>query len=269
MSILERILTDKRAEVEERRRRRSMVELESEVPRAAAPRPFASALRHPPAGSFSIIAEVKKASPSKGLIRGDFDPVAIGTAYARGGAAAISCLTDEEYFQGRLEYLTAIRRSVEVPVLQKDFVLDPYQVVEARVAQADAILLILAAVSDDRLLIDLAGLAEELGMGVLWEVHDRAELERLLAFPLEAEVIGVNNRNLRTFDVDLDTTRALLPAMPESAVKVSESGFFKREELAMMREWGVDAFLIGESLMRAPDPGRALAELIHEPGGPA
>lgn len=264
MSILDRIMEDKRSEVAARRRAKPLAELEAEVAGASATRPFADALRRPD-GAFSIIAEVKKASPSKGLIREDFDPVAIGTAYAKGGAAAISCLTDEKYFQGRLEYLTAIRRSVEMPVLRKDFICDPYQVVESRFAGADAILLILAAVSDDRLLVDLAGLATELGMGVLWEVHEREELDRLLRLSLEPEVIGVNNRSLRTFEVDLETTRGLLPEMPAGAVKVSESGFSARAELEMMREWGVDAFLIGESLMRAPDPGRALADLIREP----
>ncbi len=263
MSILDRIMEDKRAEVDARRAARPLAELEAEVTDTPPTRPFAAALGRP-GGAFSIIAEVKKASPSKGIIREDFDPVAIGTGYAKGGAAAISCLTDEKYFQGKLEYLTAIRESVEIPVLRKDFIRDPYQVFEARVAGADAILLILAAISDGRLLVDLAGLAAELGMDVLWEVHDLEELHRLLGLAVQPAVIGVNNRNLRTFDVDLETTRTLLPEMPEGAVKVSESGFFERQELAMMREWGVDAFLIGESLMRAPDPGRALAELVRE-----
>jgi indole-3-glycerol phosphate synthase len=261
-------MDDKRSEVAARRRAKPLVELEAEIAGASATRPFADALRHP-GGDFSIIAEVKKASPSKGLIREDFDAVAIGMAYAKGGAVAISCLTDEKYFQGRLEHLTDIRRSVGVPVLRKDFICDPYQVVESRAAGADAILLILAAVSDDRLLVDLAGLSTELGMGVLWEVHDREELDRLRRLPLEPEVIGVNNRNLRTFEVDLETTRALLPEMPEGAAKVSESGFSARAELEVMREWGVDAFLIGESLMRAPDPGRALADLAGKSGGRA
>ncbi len=264
MSILDRILTAKRSEVDERQKSAPLTELEARAASAPEVHPFAAALE-PRDGRLSVIAEVKKASPSKGLIREDFDPVAVATSYARGGAAAISVLTDERYFQGKLEYLTAIRHEVDVPVLRKDFILDAYQVVEARAAGADAILLILAAVPDDARLADLAGRAAALGMGVLWEVHDRDELHRLLGLPLQPEVIGVNNRDLRTFEVNLETTRALLPEMPENAVKVSESGFFERSELTMMREWGVDAFLIGESLLRAPDPGRALAHLLREP----
>ena len=268
MSILDRILADKRSEVDELREAMPLAELEDRAASAPAVRPFVPALGRTDR-PFSVIAEVKKASPSKGLIRDDFDPVTIATSYAAGGAAAISVLTDEKYFQGKLEYLTAIRRQVDVPLLRKDFILDPYQVVEARAAAADAILLILAAISDDALLAELARQAAALGMGVLWEVHDREELQRLLRLPVEPEVIGVNNRNLRTFEVDLETTRSLLPEMPAGTVKVSESGFFERKELAMMRQWGVDAFLIGESLMRAPDPGKALAGLVGEPEGAA
>lgn len=277
MSILEQIVETKRAEVKERAAAVPLSELEKRVQAAEAPRSLKEALR--PGGSppgrrsrpdgarlqrMRIIAEVKKASPSKGVIREDFDPVSIARAYQSGGAVALSVLTDEPFFQGRLEYLEAIRREVSLPLLRKDFVLDPYQVWEARAAGADAILLILAAVPDDRLLARLAEEAGGLGMEVLWEVHDPGDLRRVL--PLEPRMLGINNRDLRTFQVTLETTRALLDGIPGEVVTISESGLFYRADLEKVRAWGVDAFLIGESLMRAPDPGAALKSLV-EPGG--
>jgi indole-3-glycerol phosphate synthase len=260
MSILDKILQDKRDEVEARKLSRPQNLLEEVVQAAPPTRDFAGALEADGTDrGFRIIAEVKRASPSKGLIREDFDPVAIAAAYERGGASALSVLTDEKYFQGKLEYLTAIRREVALPILRKDFIVDEYQVWEARAAGADAILLILAALPDE-VLAALAAQTTSLGMEVLWEVHQESELERLLA--LGPRIVGINNRDLRTFDVTLETTRKLLPKVPAGAVSVSESGFFKREELEMLRDWGVGAFLIGESLMRAPDPGEALRQLI-------
>ena len=256
MTILDRILETKRMELEESRKLRPLDEV------------AAAAMQAPPAISLAasvgqegirVVAEVKKASPSKGIIREDFDPVAIAEAYAGAGAAAISVLTDVEYFQGRLEYLSAIREKVSVPLLRKDFIIDTYQVFEARAAGADAILLILAALSDEEA-APLAATADQLGMDILWEVHDREEMRRLEAF--SPRVVGINNRDLKTFDVSLDTTRRLLPEVPGGAAVISESGFSRRDELEMMAGWGVDAFLVGEGLMRAEDPGAALRGLL-------
>ena len=264
MSFLETILADKRREVEARRGFSPLERLQAQARRASPPRGLGAALGRE-SRSPRIIAEVKKASPSKGVIRAEFDPLAIALSYEGSGAAAISVLTDEPHFQGRIEHLEAIRRAVRVPVLRKDFLIDPYQVWEARAAGADAILLILAALEDDEVLKGLADLAAELGMDVLWEVHGSDELRRLLS--LEPHIVGINNRNLRTFEVNLETTRALMEEIPEGVVTVSESGFTRREEIDRMRGWGVDAFLIGESLLRAPDPGAALAELLRPAGG--
>jgi len=260
MTILDRILETKRMELEESRKLRPLDEV------------AAAAMQAPPAISLAasvgqegirVVAEVKKASPSKGIIREDFDPVAIAEAYAGAGAAAISVLTDVEYFQGRLEYLSAIREKVSVPLLRKDFIIDTYQVFEARAAGADAILLILAALSDEEA-APLAATADQLGMDILWEVHGLDELRRLAAF--SPRIIGINNRDLKTFEVSLETTRSLLPEVPEGAVVISESGFFRREELEMMAGWGVDGFLIGESLMRTENPGETLADLLGAEG---
>jgi len=262
-TILERILETKRREVEARRAARGFESIERAAAAAPETRDFARALAPSDAG-LRIIAEVKKASPSKGVIRADFDPVAIARAYEDGGAAAISVLTDEPYFQGRLEYLDAIRREVGVPLLCKDFIVDRYQVYEARASGADAILLIVAALDDDGLGA-LGAEARRIGLDVLWEVHDIEEARRVRAF--SPRIVGVNNRDLRTFAVSLETTRSAIPELPTAAVKVSESGFFRRSELEAMRAWGVDAFLIGESLMRADDPTRALRELVEGDAG--
>ncbi len=267
MNVLDRILEEKRIEVGERSRAKPLSELRARVREVPPPRGFAKALLPESTGDgvFRIIAEVKKASPSKGVIREDFDPVAIARAYERCGAAAISVLTDEKFFQGRLEHLEAVRREVAVPLLLKDFIIDPYQVWEARAVGADAILLILAALPGDSLLAHLSRAARDLGMDVLWEVHDEDELRRLV--PFGPRLVGINNRNLRTFEVSLATTRKLMPHVPDGAIAVSESGFFRREELELMRGWGVGAFLIGESLLRAADPGAALEELLRPAGG--
>ena len=260
MTILERILETKRAELEESRKARPLDEVVAAASQAPPALSLAEAVGQ---AGIQIVAEVKKASPSKGIIREDFDPVAIATAYAGGGAAAISVLTDSEYFQGSLEYLRAIREKVAVPLLRKDFIIDTYQVFEARAAGADAILLILAALSDEEA-EPLAAVAEQLGMDVLWEVHNIEEMHRVAGF--SPAVVGINNRDLKTFEVSLETTRGLLPEVPADAVVISESGFFKREELEMMSGWGVDGFLIGEGLMRAEDPGAALRGLLSAPG---
>jgi len=265
MNILEKILRDKRAEVKESRRRRPLEEVQASARKAPPARSLRKALLPGlPGKDLRIIAEVKKASPSRGVIREDFDAVNIARAYASAGAAAISVLTDEKYFQGRLEFLEAIRREVDVPLLRKDFVIDAYQVWEARAAGADAVLLILAAIPDDETIVGFAREAEGLGMEVLWEVHDAEELSRVSAF--EPAIVGINNRNLRTFEVSLETTRDLLPSISSEVLVVSESGFFHRPELEMMRGWGVAGFLIGESLLRQPDPGVALGSLLQASG---
>ena len=222
------------------------------------PRDFFAAVTTPP-GRLRVIAEVKKASPSAGVIRADFDPVAIAHAYHAAGAAAISCLTDEHFFQGSLSYIDHIRQAVPLPVLRKDFIIDPYQVYEARKIGADCILLIVAALSDAALR-DLARLAADLALDVLVEVHDAEELERALR--TETPLIGINNRNLRTFATALDTTLKLLPRIPADRTIVTESGIHTPADVALMREHGVHAFLVGEAFMRAADPGAKLAELF-------
>jgi indole-3-glycerol phosphate synthase len=222
----------------------------------AARRDFAAALR---SRRRAIIAEVKKASPSKGVIRDDFDPVAIATAYEGGGAAAISVLTEERHFLGHLDYLPAIRAAVQLPILRKDFLFDAYQLYEARAYGADAVLLIVAMLSDGELR-DLQWLCEELGLTPLVEVHDAAELERALASG--ARLIGINNRDLRTFDVTLATTEKLAALLPKDSLVVGESGIDRIADIQRLERCGVHAFLVGESLMRATDPGAKLAELL-------
>jgi len=208
----------------------------------------------------AIIAEVKKASPSRGVIRADFDAVAIATAYESGGAACLSVLTDEKYFQGSDTYLTAIRESAGIPVLRKDFMLDPYQVLEARAIGADAILIILAMV-DDGLARELCAAAREQGLSILPEVHNAAELERVLR--LDTRLVGINNRNLHSFEIRLETTLELLPLLPDGKTAITESGIVTRRDILRMNQAGVYGFLIGESLMRSSDPGAALAVLLE------
>lgn len=228
-----------------------------QFPRYAEPRRgFVSALRR---GHPAVIAEVKKASPSRGVIRADFDPIAIARSYAEGGAAAISVLTEEQFFQGHLSYLGAIRDVVTLPLLRKDFLTDPYQVVEARAWGADAILLIVAILDEARLR-DLMSVAAELGLDALVEVHTEAELARAAA--AGATAIGINNRDLRTFVTSLATAERLRPLVPAGAVAVAESGIDSAADVARLRAAGFEAFLVGESLMRASDPGRRLSELL-------
>jgi indole-3-glycerol phosphate synthase len=249
--------------VEEIRERSSALPLHELVARCAdlpEPRGFAAAVQAKiDAGQAAVIAEVKKASPSKGVIRADFDPAAIARSYEAGGAACLSVLTDVDFFQGHDDYLKEARNACSLPVLRKDFVVHPYQVHEARALGADCVLLIVAALADAPLM-NLADLALSLGMDVLVEVHDLDELER--ALPVPAPLLGINNRSLRTFEVSLDTTLELRTAVPTDRVLVTESGIHTREDVALMRGHGVQAFLVGEAFMRAPDPGAELARLF-------
>ncbi|MBY4596687.1 indole-3-glycerol phosphate synthase TrpC [bacterium BD-1] len=258
--ILQTILRRKAEEVAERAARVSLRELSARCEGAPAPRGFAAALQAKvDAGLPAVIAEVKKASPSKGVIRPDFRPGEIAASYERGGAACLSVLTDVDFFQGADAYLQQARAACALPVLRKDFVVDAYQVYEARVLGADCVLLIVAALGDAAL-AELSNLAMELGMDVLVEVHDIDELER--ALQVGAPLVGINNRSLRTFEVSLDTTLGLKPAVPADRLLVTESGIATREDVARMRAAGVHAFLVGESFMRAPDPGAELARLF-------
>ena len=261
--ILERILAHKVGEVARRAGTTPLYDLRRRCAASLPPtRGFADALGDRLAqGRPGVIAEVKKASPSKGVIRPDFDPAEIARSYARGGATCLSVLTDEHFFQGHDDYLLAAREASGLPVLRKDFTIDPYQVYEARLIGADAILLIVAAL-DDAALSDLAVLALELSLDVLVEVHDHAELVRALRLP--CRLVGINNRNLRTFETSLDTTLGLLDAMPQDRIVITESGIHRPEDVSMMRANGVHAFLVGEAFMRADDPGDRLAELFRD-----
>jgi indole-3-glycerol phosphate synthase len=258
--VLKKILARKAEEVQARSAALPLRELSARVADAPPPRGFADALHAKiAAGLPGVIAEVKKASPSKGVIRPDFEPAEIARSYERGGAACLSVLTDIDFFQGHDDYLRAARAACSLPVLRKDFVVDAWQVYEARLLGADCILLIAAALGDASL-AELNHLALDLGMDVLLEVHDLDELERALQVP--APLLGVNNRNLRNFEVSLDTTIALQPAVPGDRLLVTESGIATPADVARLRAAGVDAFLIGESFMRAPDPGAALRALF-------
>ncbi len=259
--ILDRILDAKRDEVERRKSALPTRELKSRMGDAPAPLDLARRLLRSESGLPAVIAEAKKASPSKGVIRADFDPVAIARAYEDAGASAISVLTDEEFFQGSLDYVKSIKQAVSLPVLRKDFIIDEYQVYESRAAGADAILLIVAVLGR-KALAELMNRATEIGMQHLVEVHDEAEME--VAIDVCAPIIGINNRNLRTFEVSLDTTARLLPMIPR-AKKVSESGILTREDMVALGKLGVDAVLIGEALMREQDVGAKLRELVSQP----
>jgi indole-3-glycerol phosphate synthase len=258
--ILNRILTAKTGEVAAARAAVPLDEVRKRVLTATPPRDFVGALRaRLDAGGAAVIAEIKRASPSRGVLREDFDPAAIASSYAAHGAACLSVLTDRQFFQGAPEHLSAARAASGLPVLCKDFTIDPYQVHAARALGADCVLLIAAALDDARMR-ELDAAAREAGMAVLVEVHDAPELERALA--LATPLIGINNRDLRTFETRLETTLALLPRVPGDRVLVTESGILGREHVARMRDAGVHAFLVGEAFMRAPDPGVALAELF-------
>ena len=258
--ILNRILARKVEEVAERSAHVPLEELAARVDGLPPTRGFAAALEAKiDAGLPAVIAEVKKASPSKGVIRPEFDPAAIAKSYEAGGAACLSVLTDKDFFHGSEEFLRQARDACSLPVLRKDFVIDPYQVYEARAVGADCILLIVAALGDAALL-DLSMLAAELDLDVLCEVHDAEELERALALPVP--LVGVNNRNLRTFETSLDTSLELQELMEYDRIMVTESGIRTAEDVALLRDAGINAFLVGEAFMRADNPGRELQRLF-------
>jgi indole-3-glycerol phosphate synthase len=257
---LARITADTARHVAACKARRPLGEIEKAAKTADAPRGFAKALKTAiAAGRYGLIAEIKKASPSKGLIRSDFDPPSLAKSYERGGATCLSVLTDEPYFQGKDEFLVQARAATGLPVLRKDFMIDPYQIVEARALGADCVLLIMACL-DDQTAAELARLAHRWGMDVLVEVHDGEELERALR--VDGDLIGINNRNLKTLAVDLAVTEQLAPRVPKDRVLVAESGLGSPADLARMAKVGASAFLIGESFMRKPDVEAAVRSLL-------
>ena len=261
MTILERILEVKRGEIAAAKQRVPQAEQEALARAAPPPRDFVGALR---AKRPAVIAEIKRASPSRGVLRADFDPAAIARSYEKCGASCMSVLTDVTFFQGAPEHLTAAREACSLPALRKDFVVDPYQVFESRSLGADCILLIVACLSREELR-SLENLAHGLGMAVLVEVHDAQELDAALA--LQTPLIGINNRNLHSFETRLQTTLDLLPRVPAERIVVTESGIGTPADVALLRERGVNAFLVGEAFMRAPDPGAALSQLFGNSGG--
>ncbi|MFC0589222.1 indole-3-glycerol phosphate synthase TrpC [Novosphingobium aquiterrae] len=257
---LAEICATKRVEVAARKALTSLADLDTRATMQTPPRGFEAALRRKAANGFALIAEIKKASPSKGLIRGDFDPPAHAAAYEQGGAACLSVLTDAPFFQGHEDYLTAARAACDLPVLRKDFMVDPWQVAEARAIGADAILIIVAAL-DDAQMAEIETAAIERGLDVLVEVHNEAEMER--ATRLHSRLIGVNNRDLKRFVTDLSTTERLLPLAPEGTLLVSESGINHHADLLRLAERGVRTFLVGESLMRQADLAAATRSLLQ------
>ncbi len=262
--ILNKIVAVKREEIAAAVKKKSLIEMRADAESRLLTRDFVGALRAKiEAGQAAVIAEIKKASPSKGVLREDFIPADIAQSYAQGNgilsAACLSVLTDRQFFQGQPDYLKQARASCSLPVLRKDFMVDPYQIYESRAMGADAILLI-AACLEDAQMAELESIALALGMAVLVEVHDGAELERALR--LKTPLVGINNRNLRTFEVTLDTTLSLLPQVPADRLLITESGILGHADVERMRTAGVHAFLVGEAFMRAPDPGLALADLF-------
>jgi indole-3-glycerol phosphate synthase len=255
-TILDEILHWKRGEIERCKATVPLEAMRTQSDRATAPRDLQAVLRQ---AGISLIAEIKRASPSKGLLRPDLDPVALAHEYEIGGAAAISVITDERFFQGSLDYLHAVRKNVNLPVLCKDFILDPYQVYQARAAGADAILLIVAALSDDALQT-LHRMVADLGMAALVEVHSAAELGR--ALKVGPRIVGVNNRDLRTFEVDLETTARLQPLLPAEVTLVSESGVHSHADVERLESFGADAILVGEALVRAQNVQGKIQELL-------
>lgn len=258
--ILQRIIARKIEEIGARQQQLSLAEMERQAAEASPVRGFVNALQQRAGrGQAAVIAEIKKASPSKGVIRENFDVEEIARSYQAGGATCLSVLTDQDFFQGHEDYLVTARSACELPVIRKDFIIDPYQLPESRALGADCILLIVAAL-DDAVLHALHAQARALGMDVLVEVHDRDELERALR--LDLDLVGINNRNLRSFETNLDTTLELLDAIPDGCLVVTESGIHTRADVERMRAHDVNAFLIGEAFMRQPDPGAALADLF-------
>lgn len=260
--VLAKINDTKRLEIAELKSRISQASLEELAKQASPVRGFTNALRHASQEGYGLIAELKKASPSKGLIRADFDPVSLAKAYEAGGATCLSILTDETYFQGNKDYLVSARASVSLPVLRKDFLIDPMQIIEARALGADCILLIMASLSDSQAL-ELEAVAHEWGMDVLIEVHDESELERACA--LSSPLMGINNRNLKTMEISLSVGADMLPKLPKDRIAVAESGLFTPDDLRFMAQHNARCFLIGESLMRADDVTAATKAILANP----
>lgn len=258
--ILKKIIFRKLEEIQEGCEKISLREMKQKAMAMPAPKDFSGALRAKlDDGQSAVIAEIKKASPSKGILRDPFDPVEIAKSYEANGAACLSVLTDRDFFQGGNEYLQAVREAVDLPIIRKDFIVDDYQVYEARAIGADCILLIAAAIGDAQL-YELSQTALQLGMDVLVEVHNEAEMERALQLPLP--MIGINNRDLHTFDVSLETTFKMLEMIPDNRIVITESGILGPEDVAQMREHDVNSFLVGEAFMRSENPGEKLAELF-------
>ncbi|HEC29880.1 MAG TPA: indole-3-glycerol phosphate synthase TrpC [Gammaproteobacteria bacterium] len=259
--ILNKIISRKQEEIINARKKVSLNEIRQQVESALPVRGFVSSIKDKiKSGNPAVIAEIKKASPSKGVLRENFIPAEIAASYQQGGACCLSVLTDADYFQGSAEYLKQARSGCQLPVLRKDFMIDPYQVYEARAMSADCILLIVACLGDAQM-NELSDLARELGMDVLVEVHDAEELERAMALPLP--MVGINNRNLHTFETTLQTTLGLINKITDERIVVTESGILQTDDVKLMRDNNVNAFLVGEALMRADDPGERLAELFY------